>query len=76
MCFGGQTTYTPPNNPAPYLPQNSQTAVTETQASGSPSAATQENLGPQAVAKDAQDTPGTSPVNGFAVSSGLATSTL
>lgn len=76
MCFSQPTTYTPPNNPAPYNIDNSQTAVTETAASagaGSPAAAV--GQGAQAAAKDAQDAP-TAPVNGYAISSGLQTSTL
>lgn len=76
MCFGGQTTYTPPNNPAPYTADTSQSAVTESTTgagTGSPAAAV--GQGAQAAAKDAQDTP-TAPVNGYAISSGLATSTL
>lgn len=77
MCFGGQTTYTPPNNPAPYTANTSQNAVTEsTQPANTPlSSGATASLGPQAAAKDAQDTP-TAPVNGYSISSGLQTTTL
>lgn len=76
MCFGGGTTYEPPNNPAPYTADTSQSAVSEKATpggAGSPAAAV--GQGAQAAAKDGQDQP-TAPVNGYSISSGLQTSTL
>lgn len=77
MCFGGgQTTYTPPNNPAPYSPANSGSAVSEkTTSAGEGSPAAAEGQASLAASKDAQDKP-TAPVNGYSISSGLQTSTL
>lgn len=75
MCFGGGTTYSPPNNPAPYTLDNSQSAVTETKAPANSGGATQTALSSQAAAKDAQDQP-TPAVNGYSITTGLNTATL
>lgn len=74
MCFGGNTT-TPPDNPAPTPLDQTQKSVQETKTSAAPGQAVQGALSPQAAAKDPQDQ-SAAPVNGYAISSGLATSTL
>lgn len=74
MCFGGQT-YSPPNNPAPYTLENSQSAVQETSRPANSGGATQTALSAEAAQKDAQDKP-TPAVNGYSITTGLNTSTL
>lgn len=69
MCFGSQAANTNVN-PAPYALNNSAAATTETAAPVTAS----NNLGPQAMAKDALDQP-TPPVTGASVNTNVTTGT-
>ena len=71
MCFPSQDASSGVT-PAPTSLANTYQSVTQTSAPVNPPGSTTDNsLGPQAVARDAQDKP-TAPVTGYSVTSGLA----